>query len=104
MRSFCENELGSRCVSFRKADEESITNATRMNYHAENSLQFEVLEDARVDEQVEFNGEEVSLKKALGEVEVNQRRIFAGIEMGTEKNHHNLLTTMKKRYSAIAKE
>ena len=62
-----------------------------MNFQRENQLLFELLKGVKVEDKVEGEGENGTIKQVLQEVEVNQRRIFVGIKQGVGKHEIFLL-------------
>ena len=81
-----ENELGVTCVSFKWNSSKETMNAIRINYCNKEDLRFEVLKGVSVNDVVEHEHELASMKKILGDVEVNQRNLCVGIEQVKGKN------------------
>ena len=57
---------------------------------------FEVLKGVKVEDKVEHKGETITIKQVLQKVEVNQKRIFVGIEKGLGKYKNDLLVIINK--------
>ena len=72
-----------------------------MNFQRENQLWFEFLKGVKAEEKVECKGEKGTMKQALQKVEVNQRRIFVGIEQGVGKCKNDLLVIINKDRTEI---
>ena len=85
LESFKDNNLGLRCVSFKLSAREAIMNAIRIEFQGIKQLWFEVLKGVNAEDKVECEGEKWTTKQVLHAVEVNQRRIFVGIEQGVRK-------------------
>ena len=49
------------------------------------------MKGVKTEDEVECKGENGTIKKVVHEVEVNQRRIFVGIEQGVGKCENDLL-------------
>ena len=60
-----------------------------------------MLKDVQVEEEVECEGEKVTLKKVLQQVEACQRIIFVGIDKGCEKCNNDLLGMTSKDHINI---
>ena len=80
LESFKEKKLGLRHVSFKLSTIEEIINAIRIYFQRGNQLWFEALKGEKAEDEVEYRGEKGTIKQDLHKVEVNQRRIFVGIE------------------------
>ena len=96
LERFKDNKLGVRCVSFKLSTKEGIINAIRMNYQREKQLRFEVLKGVKVEDEVEYEGETGTVKQVLQKVEVNQRRIFVGIEQGVGQHKNDAFVIISK--------
>ena len=78
-----ENELGIKFVSFKRASAKGMMNSIRMNYCDKENLRFEVLKGISVNNALECECELTIVKEALHDEDVNQRKIFVGIEQET---------------------
>ena len=58
MESFKNNNLDLRHVSLKFSSREGKFNAIRMNYHQNNKFCFEVLKGIKVEDEIEYEGEE----------------------------------------------
>ena len=75
-----------------------------MSHCKKECLRFEVLKGINTHETMEHEHELISVKETLGNTEVNQRKIFAGIEQGTGKNEDNLLVVTRMGMISHGKE
>ena len=66
----------------------------RINYCNKEELRFEVLKGISAQDAMEHGCELGSAKETLGNAEVNQRKIFVGIDQGIGKNEENVLVVM----------
>ena len=57
---------------------------------------FDILKGISVNDTIEYECELGSVKWMLGNVEVNQRKMFVGIEQVTGKNEENVLVVMHR--------
>ena len=80
-----ENELGIKFVSFKWTSAKGTMNAIRIKYHNKDNLRFKVLIGMDINDTIEDEHELASMKEMLKNVEVNQRKVFVGIEQGTGK-------------------
>ena len=87
---FNDKELGIKHVSFKWTTSTGIMNAIGISYCNKDDVRFEVLKGISTDEKIEDECELASSKEMLANVEVNQKKLFAGTEQGTGK--------MKKMY------
>ena len=99
-----ENDLGIEFVSFKWTSAKGIVNSTSMNCHNKEELRFEVLKGISINDEVEYESELVSTKETLENAEVNQRKVFVGIEKRTGKIKHNVLSVMCRGMMAQGKE
>ena len=99
-----ENELGIKFVSFKWTYAKGIMNATRMDYCNKEDLRFEVLKVMSVNDAVEHEHELESAKEMLGNAEVNQIKVFVGIEQEAGKNEQNVLVVMHRDVMAQEKD
>ena len=79
-----ENELGIKFVSFKWTSAKGIINAIIMNYYKKEDLQFVVLRGISINDALEHEHELEIVKETLHNAEVNQRKVFVGIEQGTD--------------------
>ena len=54
------------------------------------------LKEVKFDDKLEYEGEKWLIKQVLQQVEVNQRRIFAGIDKGVGKYENDVLVIMNE--------
>ena len=96
LKSFRENNLGIRHVSFRKIDSNGILAAMRLNYYPEKTLKFVVLKEVCVDDKASYDGKIGTLKQVTKQVKVNSKKIIVGVEIGTGKHENNALVVTKR--------
>ena len=77
-------------MSLNCSTKEGINNAIRINFRRENQFLFEVFKRVNDENEVKCKWEKEMIKHMLHKVEVNQRRIFIGIENGAGKNENNV--------------
>ena len=101
---FHDNEMGIKYVSFKWTSSKGIINAIRMNYYNKDDLHFEVLKGINIHDEMEYEYELASVKEILMNVEVNQKKLFVGVEQGTGKNENNVLVIMHRGMTLYGKE
>ena len=85
MNNYNENDFGIKFVTFEWTSATGITNAIRMDYYKKEDLRFEVLKGIRIDDAVEHGTYLSGVKEMLRNVEINNRKVFVGIEQGIGK-------------------
>ena len=90
-------------MSFKCASEKVMMNVIRMSYCNKEDLRFEFLKGISINDALEHECELASMKDALQNVEVNQRKGFLAIEQGTEKMKKNVLAVIHRGIIAQGK-
>ena len=80
-----ENEFCINFESFKWTSAKGAILVIRMNYFNKEDHRLEALKGSSVKDIVEYEHELESAKEILTNVEINQRKLFVGIEQGTGK-------------------